>query len=85
MLLGRSWREPGIWVTQVGNPLAHGREDTLKRVRSDRLVALAGSSVPPQEDQEVGDFVLKVGKVMEGRGLPVLLAEGSPDAEDFVS
>ena len=67
----------------MGYPLAHGREDTLKCVRSDRLVALAGGLVPPEEDQQVGDFVFLAGKVMEGRGLSVLLAKGGPDSEDL--
>ena len=70
-------------MTQVGYPLAHGCEYPLKCVSSDRFVALTSGSVSPKEDQYVGDLVFLVGKVMEGRGLLELMAEGSPDAEDL--
>lgn len=52
-------------------------------IRSDRLVALSLLAVSVGEDNEVGELVLSLLDVMQGRGVVVGLTEVCPDAEDL--
>ena len=67
----------GIWLAQVGDPLAHRQKGVLDRVSCDRLVTRSGcpgletfgTFVPVAEskDKEVGDLGLLVRDVGEAR------------------
>ena len=76
-----SWSGLG-WIleTQVGNPLANGREGCLNCVRSNSDVTAAVLSVPECEDEEIEHFV-SLSDITEVRGLAVLLAEFGPVAK----
>ena len=67
-LVGAVRREAWIWVTQVGNPLAHCHEGVLYCcISSDRLAGAAGRSVPDGEDEKVTQFGFGVGDVLKAR------------------
>ena len=71
-----------IFATQVGNPLANGREGFLDRISSDRFVTLPFESVAESPDEEVGESVVGW-SVQEIRGLAELFAEVLPVSEDL--
>ncbi len=73
----------GIWLTQVGYPLPHRQKGILDRIRSDRLVFLSVVAVSDPKDDEVGEFVLLSGDVLEVRTFSDGVAEGGPEAEDL--
>jgi len=74
--------ETGIWLTQVGYPLAHCQEGVLYCVSLDRFAGLAGLAVAVGKDEEVADLGFRVGDRTETRGGSVGGTEVSPDGED---
>ena len=82
MLVSVSKWEAGIWLTQVGNPLAHCQEGVLYRVSSDRFAGLAGLAIAVGKDEEVADLGFRVGDRTETRGGSVGGTEVGPDGED---
>ena len=82
MLVSVSKWEAGIWLTQVGNPLAHCQEGILYRVSSDRFAGLAGLAVAVGEDEQVADLGFRVGDRTETRGGSVGGTEGGPEGKD---
>ena len=58
----------GIWLTQVGDPLAHRQEGCFHLISLNTLVALASLAVAVPEDQEVGELGFGVKDITEGWG-----------------
>jgi len=81
LVLVSKW-ETGIWLTQVGYPLAHCQEGVLYCVSLDRFAGLAGLAVAVGKDEEVADLGFRVGDRTETRGGSVGGTEVSPDGED---
>lgn len=75
----------GIRLTQVGYPLAHRQKGILDCSRSDRLVFLSFVAVSDAKDDEVGETMFVPRDVAEVRTDANGVAEGGPEAEDFVS
>ena len=73
-----------IVLTQVGCPLAHGREGCKHCLSSHRFTLLPSLAVSQAKDEQVGDLVV-LGQAIQGAGAPVLLAEGFPEAKYFVA
>ena len=82
MELSCAAEEAGIRAVQVGKPLANGGEGVANCVSPDRFVLLPCPSIAEAEDEEVGKAFFRVQRI-EGAGLAMLLAERSPDPEDF--
>ena len=83
--LGSSSLAAGIVFTQVGDPLAHGREGGLHCASSDGETGLAFLSEPLSEGEDRAEAVLPVSDVPQGRVVAQVAAEGRPAAEDLVS
>ena len=83
LVLVSKW-ETGIWLTQVGYPLAHCQEGVLYCVSLDRFAGLAGLAVAVGEDEEVpvADLGFRVGDRSETRGGFMGGTEVGPDGED---
>ena len=84
MLVGAVRREAWIWLTQVGNPLAHCHEGVLYRISSDRFAGAAGRAVPDGEDEEVTQLGFGVGDVAKARADAERLTELGPEGEGGV-
>ena len=84
MLVGAVRREAWIWLTQVGNPLAHGHEGVLYCISSDRFAGAAGRSVPDGEDKKVTQFGFGVRDVLKARVDAERVTELGPEAEGGV-
>ena len=74
--------DSGIRLTQVGDPLADGRDGVAHCSRSDRLVALSGASVAEAVDEEAGELSVGFGDVTEGEVAAEAVTEGLPVAHD---
>ena len=85
MLVSVSKWETGIWLTQVGYPLAHCQEGVLYCVSLDRFAGLAGLAVAVGKDKEVADLGFGVGNRTEAWGSSMGGTEVGPDVEDLVS
>ena len=70
----------GIRLTQVGDPLAHGKKGFLHCISADRSLLV----VPESEDKQVGELVLMVGHFTEGWMALVRGAEPRPCTEGGV-
>ena len=87
MLVGAVRREAWIWLTQVGNPLAHCHKGVLYCISSDRFAGaagVAGRSVPDGEDEKVTQFGFGVGDVSKARADAERRTELGPEAEGGV-
>ena len=83
VLLGSRNFLPGIWETQVGDPLAHSEEELRHCISSDRLAGLLGH-MPPllgSEDKEIAEAGFRVWDGFECRGRPQFSTEGDPPLE----
>ena len=69
---------PRIGLTQVGDPRGHGRECRCHCISADRVTGAAFASVSESVDEEEAKAALWVLDITEGRGDPLLLAEGGP-------
>ena len=85
MLVGAVRREAWIWLTQVGNPLAHCHEGVLYCISLDRFAGAAGRSVPDGEDEKVTQFGFGVRDVSKARADAERLTEPGPEAEGGVA
>ena len=65
-------------MTQVGDPRGHGRECRCHCISADRVTGAALSLVSQAVDEEKAKAALWVLDITEGRGDPLLLAEGGP-------
>ena len=82
MVDSRNRVDSGIWSTQVGDPLADGREGVAHRSSSDSLTVLTTASVSESVDEEAGEFLFGVGNITEGDVVAVAFAELFPMPHD---
>ena len=61
MVLSCDRVDSGIWLTQVGDPLADGRDGIVHHSRSDRVVALSVAVVAESVDEKARELLVGVG------------------------
>ena len=75
--------ESRIRCTQVGDPLADGREGVTHCRRSDRVIGLSAFSVLDAVDEEAAELGLVAHAITEGDGVAEGVAVGLPVPEDL--
>lgn len=75
--------EAGIWLTHVGDPLAHGQECRFHSASSDRLAGAPGVGAPSTEGEDEKETEPRFGvvDVTQGGVLSVRGAELDPGLE----
>ena len=88
MVLSCDRVDSGIRLTQVGDPLADGRDGFAHRSSSDRFVLLSEATVAVAVDEEAGESLIAlgdavvVGDITEGDVVAEAVTEGLPVAHD---
>ena len=78
MVLSRDRVDAGIRSTQVGDPLADGRDGVANCSRPNRLVILSVAAVVESVDEEVGELLVHAHDITEDDISVVFVAEGLP-------